>query len=137
MSESRVVRHGGRGWEGVEPRRYKDDAAHHAGVVRHTLVRASADGVPGFETRYFEVSAGGYTSLERHAHPHVVVVLHGRGSVRLGERTEAIGPRDLVLVAPWETHRFSADAGEPLGFLCIVDGERDRPQLVDDPGLSA
>jgi hypothetical protein len=26
-------------------------------------------------------------------------------------------------------HQFRADAGEPLGFLCMVNRERDRPQL--------
>jgi hypothetical protein len=26
-------------------------------------------------------------------------------------------------------HQFLADAGEPLGFLCMVPSERDRPQL--------
>jgi quercetin dioxygenase-like cupin family protein len=132
VSHSRVIRHDGEGWASIAARRYKDDGEHHAGVVRHTLLPASAADALGFETRYFEVAAGGYSSLEQHAHPHVVIVLRGRGSVRLGERTEPIAPRDVVFVAPWEPHRFSADRGEPLGFVCIVDGERDLPQVVEE-----
>jgi mannose-6-phosphate isomerase-like protein (cupin superfamily) len=37
-------------------------------------------------------------------------------------------PFDCVFVAPGEPHQFRADDGEPLGFLCMVDRERDRPE---------
>lgn len=134
MTRSRVLRRGAAGWEGVEARRYKDEADHHAGVARHTLLAASEPEGPGFETRYFEVAPGGYTSFERHAHPHVVLVLRGRGSVRLGERIEPLAELDVVYVAPWEPHRFLADGGEPLGFLCVVDGDRDTPQVMREDG---
>lgn len=132
MSRSRVVRRGQEGWEGVEARSYKDSAKHHLGVARHELLGSPEDAL-GFEARYFEVAPGGYTSLERHAHGHAVVVLRGRGTVRLGAETESVGPMDVVYVAPWEPHRFTADDDEPLGFLCVVDRERDRPQLLDEP----
>ena len=133
MSASRVIRRSDAGWEGIEPREYEEEAGRHAGVARHTLLRADVEALR-FETRYFEVSPGGHTSLERHAHPHVVVVLRGHGSVRLGDEAHDLAPEDIVFVAPWETHRFSADRGEPLGFLCIVDGNRDRPQPVEEEG---
>lgn len=133
MSGSRIVPAAEGGWAGVEPRAYKEGEGPFLGVVRHTLLGGrGGDDQLAFEVRYFEVEPGGHSSLERHAHPHAVVVVRGRGTVRLGARTEAIGPLDVVYVAPHEVHRFEAGAGEPLGFLCVVDRERDRPVPVSD-----
>ena len=39
-----------------------------------------------------------------------------------------IRPFDLIRVTPMTWHQFRAGAGEPLGFLCLVDRERDRPE---------
>ena len=134
MSDSRVIRAAGDdGWAGIEPRAYRDGEGPFHGVVRHTLLggRDASDALD-FELRYFEVEPGGYTSLERHGHAHAVVVVRGAGSVRLGDRTETIGLLDVVYVAPHEVHRFEAGEAGGLGFLCVVDRERDRPRLVDE-----
>lgn len=120
-------------WPDVALRSYKAASAGHAGVTRQTLL---GDG-PGedaltFVTRYFEIAPGGYSSLEHHRHPHVVVVVRGRGAVRLGERTMPVAPLDCVYVAPGTVHQFHAATDEPLGFLCVVDRVRDRPQPVTE-----
>ena len=131
--ESRVVRAVRGGWEGVEPRAYKDEPGAYLGVARHTLLggQETRDRI-AFQVRYFEVEPGGYSSLERHQHPHAVVILLGTGTVRLGDRTEEVAPLDVVYVAPNEVHRFRADRGERLGFLCVVDADRDRPVPVTE-----
>ena len=118
-------------WEGVAVRRYKDADGTHHGVSRQVLLGESAGQEPlRFVTRYFEVAPGGYTSLERHGHPHAVVVLRGRGSVVLDEERATIAPFDCVYVAPRVAHQFMADQGEALGFLCVVDRVRDQPVPV-------
>ena len=128
-----MIHHVGDAWAGVEPRVYKDDAGRFLGVARHTLLGGpDADADLAFEVRYFEVASGGYSSLERHEHAHAVLVVKGKGTVRLGERREAIRPLDMVYVAPGDAHRFEADAREPLGFICVVDRDRDRPVVVDE-----
>lgn len=142
MTDSRIMRRRGEGWAGVEPRAYKDVPGSHRDVSRHLLAGAGRDAGEGdaadlpFEVRAFRVEAGGFTSLERHAHPHSVVVLEGRGTVLLGrgeeERREELGPHDAVWVAPWQVHQFRADTGEALTFLCVVPAERDRPRPVED-----
>ncbi len=132
MSESRVIHATDSGWAGVDARRYKDGAGPFRDVVRHTLLGGmSREPDLAFEVRYFEVAPGGYSSLERHEHPHGVVVVKGRGTVRLGDRVAEIRPLDVIYVAPHEVHRFEAHDSEPLGFLCVVDRVRDRPILVD------
>ncbi len=138
MSGSRVIRGGAGDWANIEPRRYRradDEPARFRDVTRHTLLGAGPDGGEaglGFELRYFEVAPGGHSSLERHAHGHAVVIVKGRGTARLGDATEPVSALDVVYVAPHDAHRFSADAGERLGFLCVVDRVRDRPVAVDE-----
>jgi quercetin dioxygenase-like cupin family protein len=114
-------------WEGVDLRAYKDEAAApFNGVTRQVL--ASAPDLRG-ELRYFEVAPGGWTTLERHAHVHAVTILRGAGRALVGADVMEVAALDLVTVPAWAWHQFRASADAPLGFLCMVDAERDRPQL--------
>jgi quercetin dioxygenase-like cupin family protein len=70
--------------------------------------------------RYFEVSAGGHTARERHAHDHGVMIVSGRARVTLGEEIYEVGEGDVVYVAPGELHCFEALGEAPLGFVCVV-----------------
>ena len=139
MTESRVIRSAGAGWEGVESAPYKPGCEGDGcfrGTIRHPLIAATArrfDPRPGLRASVLRSGTGARRpSLERHDHAHAVVVIGGRGRVRLADRVEPIAPFDAVYVAPQEVHRFSADGGEPLRFICVVDRERDRPVLVED-----
>jgi quercetin dioxygenase-like cupin family protein len=120
-------------WQGVPVRAYKQQAEHHCGVVRTTLVGAGGERT-AFQVRYFEIAPGGYSSFEHHAHEHAVIVLRGRGQVRLGDTVHEVGFGDTIYVAPHEPHQFrNLSATEPFGFLCIVDAERDRPVPLTPP----
>jgi S-methyl-1-thioxylulose 5-phosphate methylthiotransferase len=118
-------------WEGVAERAYKDEPGSARGMAwrgisRHTLVRGS------FELRYFELAAGGFSSLEKHAHEHAVVCVRGRGTALVGGEVHALRPFDLVRSGPWAPHRWVNAGAEPFGFLCTVDGERDKPAPLSD-----
>jgi quercetin dioxygenase-like cupin family protein len=132
MSErSKVVRCREFRWDGVPVTAYKPDPDLFKDVTRQTIVGEGAGEEAGAVlTRYFEVQPGGYSTLERHAHRHTVIVLRGRGSVRLSDEAHDIAPYDAVYVAPHTVHQFRATGGEPLGFLCVVERERDRPVPV-------
>jgi mannose-6-phosphate isomerase-like protein (cupin superfamily) len=56
------------------------------------------------------------------------VILRGAGRVLVDPEIREIGPFDLVHIPPLTWHQFRAAADEPLGFLCMADTERDRPQ---------
>jgi ribulose-bisphosphate carboxylase large chain len=117
-------------WEGVPVEEYKQAADHHCGVTRTVLIGASGEQT-AFHVRYFEIAPGGFSTLERHEHEHVVVVLRGRGEVRLGDDTHTITFGDTVYVAPNEVHQLrNPSASEPFGFLCMVDARRDAPVPV-------
>lgn len=110
---------------------YKDEPGTWVAVTRRVLAEASGT---KFETRYFEVAPGGYTSFERHGHEHIVIVQRGQGRVRLNDAWSEIGPGDTVHIGPHISHQFANAGEEPFGIVCIVDRERDRPVLLDNDG---
>ena len=132
---SKVIRSRDFRWQDVPLREYKAQGEHAGrfqGVTRQTLLgEGEGEADLNFVTRYFEVTPGGFSSLELHRHPHAVVVVRGRGSVVLAGKAQPIGPLDVVYISPETVHQFRADAGETLGFLCVVDRERDRPRPAD------
>ena len=116
-------------WTGVEQLRYKEEgSAPFRDVTRQTLFRRPD--LRG-ELRYFEVAPGGHSTLERHDHVHAVMVLRGTGTALVGDTVFPVGTFDLVTVPPATWHQFRASTGAPLGFLCMVDAERDKPELPD------
>lgn len=113
-------------WQGVPVTDYKQAGDSWQGVARTALLGQSGEAT-AFHLRYFEIAPGGFTSLEKHAHEHAVVVLRGCGQVQLGNTVHDVGFGDTVYVAPHEAHQFRNVSAEPFGFLCIVDAQRDPP----------
>jgi quercetin dioxygenase-like cupin family protein len=145
-AERPVVKCQGPGrWQGTEVMPYKEEgSAPFRDVTRQKLFAGNGD--LDVELRYFEVGPGGYSTLERHQHAHLVVVARGSGTVVVGSEVREIGLHDLVHVPPLTWHQFLAGAAEPLGFLCLVKVERDRPErpsaeqmaeITSDPAVGA
>jgi mannose-6-phosphate isomerase-like protein (cupin superfamily) len=57
------------------------------------------------------------------------MILRGNGECLVGDEVRPVRQFDLVSIPAWQWHQFRATAGEPLGFLCMVNVQRDRPQL--------
>ncbi|MEI7791395.1 MAG: cupin domain-containing protein [Alphaproteobacteria bacterium] len=87
------------------------------------------------ELRYFEVAPGGYSTLERHQHTHGVMILRGAADVLLGNQVRPVKTHDLVNIPPMTWHQFRTKGNEPMGFLCMVNVDRDRPQLPTEEDL--
>ena|GEM_PF-167079 len=118
-------------WDGIEVRRYKPQEGGWEGIVRQVITGWGHE--TSFHVRYFEIAPGGYSSLEKHGHAHVVITIRGHADVVVGDRRVRVKPFDVLYLKPWEPHQFVNTSGEPYGFLCVVDGERDRPRDLD-PG---
>ncbi|MBW3661083.1 MAG: cupin domain-containing protein [Gemmatimonadetes bacterium] len=113
-------------WEEVEVRGYKDEPESFRGVTRQRLFGPES-GIAA-ELRYFEIEPGGWSSLERHEHAHAVMVLRGRGAALVDPEVRHVAPFDLIRVPPRTWHQLRAAEDAPLGFLCLVDPERDAPE---------
>lgn len=114
-------------WEDVSVLAYKaGDSAPFKDITRQLLFEQPE---LGCELRYFEIAPSGHSTLERHEHVHAVMILRGRGRCLVGQEVRAVAAHDLVSIPPMSWHQFRASAEEPLGFLCMVNRERDKPQL--------
>ena len=116
-------------WRNIEELVYKDEDgdATFKDVSRRVLF--GEDQQDGMEVRYFEVDAGGHTTLEKHEHTHLVISIKGKGACLVGDEVLPLAMHDLVYVPSWAWHQFRADESEDFGFLCLVKVERDRPTL--------
>lgn len=121
-------------WEGVPVKNYKDQGTHFKEITKQVLF---LDPNLQCELRYFEIGPGGHSSFECHEHVHAVMVIRGAGRCLVGEEVLPIHAFDLVTVPPLTWHQFQADVGEALGFLCLVNCERDRPHLPSEDELAA
>jgi S-methyl-1-thioxylulose 5-phosphate methylthiotransferase len=127
-----LIKHNGNfGWDSVSVLAYKEDGTVFKDVSRQVLFEAQPD--LSCQLRYFEVGPGGHTTLERHRHVHCVVVIRGEGEALVGSQVHQLHDKDVVVVPSNTWHQFRATKGKPLGFLCIVDAERDRP-VLPSPG---
>ena len=114
-------------WDGVDQLPYKEDGrALFKSITRQVLF---SDPDMHGELRYFEVAPGGFSTLERHEHMHAVLILRGGGHCLVGNEVRPLATNDLVTVPPLTWHQFRATGSEPLGFLCMVNASRDKPQL--------
>jgi quercetin dioxygenase-like cupin family protein len=123
-------------WEGVPVLAYKEDGGtHFKAITRQVLF--GEEGATGAELRYFEIAPGGHSTLERHDHAHSVMVVRGRGKVLVGSDVHTLATNDLVRVPPQTWHQFRATGEDPLGFLCLVSRERDKPNRPTAAELAA
>ncbi len=121
-------------WEGITRLAYKQQgSAPFRDITRQLLFRR-----PGLdcELRYFEIQPEGHSTLERHEHEHAVMILSGQGMCLIEHTLYRVAPFDLLHVPAHAWHQFRAICGQHLGFLCMVNTERDRPQLPDAQALA-
>lgn len=122
-------------WEHTELLAYKDaNSAPFKAITRQVLFD---DPALQCQLRYFEMAPGGYSTLERHEHAHAVMILRGEGRCLVGDRIQVCKPHDLILIPSMTWHQFRASDAESFGFLCMVNNERDRPQLPTEADLAA
>jgi quercetin dioxygenase-like cupin family protein len=122
-------------WAGVDLRLYKEERTTPFKAVSRQIL--FSDPRLSGELRYFEVESDGYSTLERHEHMHGVMILRGEGRVLVGGTVHPVKPHDLITIPPWTWHQFRPAPGERLGFLCLVNAERDRPQLPTAEEMAA
>ena len=116
-------------WDGVYEHVYKaeNEFASFREVTRRKLFLDPEKS--GIELRYFEVGPEGHTTLEKHDHIHLVIPIRGSGSCLVDDKIYKLEINNVIHVPSWTWHQFRASSDETLGFLCLVNCDRDRPTL--------
>ena len=135
MKKKHIPSSGGFRWRGVPVHDYKAEGDHFRDITRQVLFE-DPEGI-GCELRYFEVLRGGHSTLEKHEHVHLVVIVRGSGLAVVGDEVLGVATHDVVHVPPQTWHQFLASENEPLGFLCLVRCDRDRPARPTEEELDS
>jgi len=114
-------------WQSVERMPYKEEGAAPFHAISRQVLFCGPE--LECELRYFEMAPKGYSTLERHEHAHAVMILRGAGHCLIGNRVYSVRQHDLIRIPGLTWHQFRATQDMPLGFLCMVNAERDKPQL--------
>lgn len=117
-------------WSGRLVEEYKTDLDFNFnGVSRQELVGKFGEHT-SFDLRYFEIESGGYSSLEKHVHEHVIIGVRGKGILIKGDSSFTISVHDIAYVSPLEKHQLRNEGEDLFGFFCIVDHKRDKPIMI-------
>ena len=134
-----IGKNGNWDWENVP---VGDYGPSRPGVTVQRFI-SRQDNSNNMELRYFELEPGACSNYEQHNYEHAVLVLRGRGTVRLDRNTYPIGFGDVIFVSSDEVHQFRASEDECLGFMCavldkelrvVVHGEQTLVMFDDETG---
>lgn len=120
-------------WDGIDTLVYKQDGSPFKDVTRQVLYNGAPD-IP-CQFRYFEVKPGGYSTLEHHEHTHMVMIFRGKGQALLGDEIIDVEAGDFMEIPSHTIHQFRANKGDYIGFLCLVNVNRDKVQLLSPEEL--
>lgn len=130
LNQSRIYKYKGNfTWTNIKKEKYKQSGNEWKDIIRQTLIGNHGE-TTKFHVRYFEISPGGYSSLEKHHHEHVVIGLNGQGICIVGKKKYHLGFLDIIYIKPDEPHQLRNPFNAPFGFLCIVNSKRDRPVII-------
>ncbi|HSI82261.1 MAG: cupin domain-containing protein [Candidatus Methylacidiphilales bacterium] len=115
----------GHRWEDLPVLHYKEDGGTHFRSITRQLL-CPGQGL-GCELRYFEIEPGGHSTLEIHQHIHSVIILRGKGQCLVGDQIYTLAEHDIIYIPTGTWHQFRANLDDHLGFLCMVNHDRDRP----------
>lgn len=123
-------------WDDIPVLAYKEEGGTHFKAISRQVLFGGGEPL-GAELRYFEIAPGGYSTLERHEHVHSVMVVRGSGQVMVGREIHHLALNSLVYIPSLTWHQFRATSSEPLGFLCLVRWDRDKPQRPTSADLES
>ena len=82
------------------------------------------NGAPNFSFRVFTVEPGGHTPWHAHPFEHENYIIHGQGSLLVGEREHPLKKGDFALVLPGEKHQYrNTSIRQALVMICAVPKE--------------
>ena len=89
------------------------------------------DEAPHFAMRRFVMQPGGYMPLHTNLVEHEQLVLGGRASVVIGDKTYEMEKDDVVFIPRGVAHSYSTIGDEAFEFLCLVPNETDKIAIIN------
>ncbi|HUV16185.1 MAG TPA: cupin domain-containing protein [Pelolinea sp.] len=99
-------------WDEVSVRKYSKE---FEGITRQIFIGPD-EGSDNFHMRYFRLEPGTHSNLERHAHEHGVLILHGHTRLQLNSEFFEVHPTDAIFITGNDLHQFVVLGDAPLGF---------------------
>jgi ribulose-bisphosphate carboxylase large chain len=116
-------------WTGIKTEKYKPKGGDWADIIRRVIIGSHGESAR-FHLRYFEIKPGGYSSLEKHKHEHVVICVRGKGEVLVNKKIHTMDFLDTLYISPDVPHQLRNTYKKPFGFFCIVNAKRDKPKIL-------
>ena len=60
----------------------------------------------------------------------MVMIFRGKGQLLLGDEIHDVESGDFIEIPGKTIHQFRANKGDYIGFLCLVNKERDKVKLL-------
>ncbi len=88
------------------------------------------DEAPHFAMRRFVMQPGGFMPLHTNQVEHEQLVLGGRASVVIGDKTYEMQKDDVVFIPQGVVHSYSTIGDDAFEFLCLVPNETDKITII-------
>jgi mannose-6-phosphate isomerase-like protein (cupin superfamily) len=109
-------------WSGIVKTDYKPRNREPGSFNDTTIQNLVCNGFgTHFQLRYFECKVGGFSTLEKHEHVHVVIIARGKGKVIVDDHIYSVKPMDLIIIPNNAANQLINIGEEPFGFFCTVD----------------
>ncbi len=70
------------------------------------------------DSTWIELEPGGYTPDHQHNDKERIVIMSGKGVIKLGDRRQEIKPNDFIEISD-EAHQLINTGIDPLAFMCF------------------
>lgn len=70
------------------------------------------------DSTWIEIGPGGYTPDHKHDDKERIVIMSGKGVIKLGDRRQEINPNDFIEISD-EAHQIINTGNDLLSFVCF------------------
>ncbi len=67
----------------------------------------------------------------------MVMIFRGKGQLLLGDEIHDVKSGDFIEIPGNTIHQFRANKGDYIGFLCLVNQDRDKVKLLSPEEMDA
>lgn len=87
---------------------------------------------PNFAMRKFAIEPKGFMPMHTNTVEHEQLVLGGRATVVIGNKTFEVKKNDVVFIPAKTPHSYKTIGNEPFEFLCMVPNKEDIIEMVNE-----